>query len=365
MRTSKPRTCIVTGASSGIGAALAACAARAGWQVLLVARRRERLETLAETIREHGGVAAALACDVTAKDSPQRIVAAAIAAFGAIDVVVNGAGSATPGALLEQTDALIDAQWQVHVAAPLRIARAALPYVRASHGGLVFVGSGLARVPAPMYGAYCAAKAAVRAAAMQLRRELRSDGVFVTYVDPGVVDTEFSQASGMEAHPAWWHGKPDAVAARILRGIERRANGVNAAPWQTAATVIGEWVPPIADAAMARVVVKPVAAPAPPASPEPPPAPAVVSAEPAASALERALEPVARRMERVKLSRAFVSDLLVPGTMVELHDAAMRWAGMPNKNERAAMQEVLETLSGAGYLQPEGEETWKVLRAAE
>ena len=138
-------------------------------------------------------------------------------AFGRIDVLVNNAGAAHASTLLEESDAQIERQWQLHVAAPLRIARAALPYVEHVHGGLVFFGSGLARVPSPGYGAYAPAKAAIRAAAIQLRRELRARGIFVTYVDPGVVDTEFSRASGMEERPASWHAKPDAVAAAILR----------------------------------------------------------------------------------------------------------------------------------------------------
>jgi hypothetical protein len=57
--------------------------------------------------------------------------------------------------------------------------------------------------------------------------------------------------------------------------------------------------------------------------------------------------------------------LLVPDATIELHDAAMRWAGMPNKNERAAMQEVLVALADAGYLQSQGEERWTVVRAAD
>ena len=79
----------------------------------------------------------------------------------------------------------------------------------------------------------------------------------MTYVDPGVVDTEFSRASGMEERPAWWHATPDAVAAAILRGIERRASRVNAVPWQTAVTVLGEWLPGLADRAMTSFVTPP------------------------------------------------------------------------------------------------------------
>jgi short-subunit dehydrogenase len=352
------RSIVITGASSGIGAALARRAAARGWRVLAVARRGERLEALAKEIG-----CEILVADVLAKDAPQAIVARAMAAFGRIDVVVNNAGAAHASMLLDEGDAEIERQWQLHVAAPLRIARLALPHVERVHGGFVFFGSGLARVPAPGYGAYAPAKAAIRAASIQLRRELRPRGVFVTYVDPGVVDTEFSRASGMEERPASWHARPDGVAAAVLRGIERRVSRVNAVPWQTAATVLGEWLPFLADAAMSSLVTPPAAAP------EPVPARAPVSVEQPkvndASPFERALEPVQRRMERVKLSESFVRGLLVPDATIELHDAAMRWAGMPNKNERAAMQEVLVALADAGYLQLQGEERWTVVRAAD
>ncbi len=359
------RSIVVTGASSGIGAALARRAAAHGWAVVLVARRTERLETLASEIEAHGGKCDVLTADVLAKDAATLIVQRTLQAFGRIDVVVNNAGAAHASLLLDESDAQIERQWQLHVAAPLRIARAALAEVEKNHGGFVFFGSGLARVPAPGYGAYAPAKAAIRAASIQLRRELHARGVFVTYVDPGVVDTDFSRASGMEERPAAWHAKPDGVAAAILRGIERRVARVNAVPWQTAATVLGEWLPALADAAMASLVTPAASTPQQPA----PVAEPIAAVEPVvpmpATSLEHALEPVQHRMERVKLPESFVRDLLVPNTTIDLHDAAMRWAGMPNKNERAAMQEVLKTLSAAGYLQPEGEERWLVMRGAD
>jgi hypothetical protein len=83
------------------------------------------------------------------------------------------------------------------------------------------------------------------------------------------------------------------------------------------------------------------------------------------STFAAALEPLRRRMERVKLPESFVRELLVPETTIDLNDAAMRWAGMPNKNERAAMHEVLDALAQSGYLQAEGEGRWRVLRGAE
>ena len=70
-------------------------------------------------------------------------------------------------------------------------------------------------------------------------------------------------------------------------------------------------------------------------------------------------------MERVKLSPAFLREALVPGATLELNELAMRWAGMPNKNERAALHEALDALESAGYLERLEEETWKVLRAAD
>jgi short-subunit dehydrogenase len=346
------RSIIVTGASSGIGAALAQLCIERGWNVLAVARRADGLAKLRG--------ATTLALDVTGRDAPARIVDAAMQVFDRIDVVVNNAGVAAPGPLLQQSDAAIDGQWQLHVAAPLRIARATLPQLQANGGGLVFLGSGLARVPAPGYGAYASAKAAVRAAAIQLRRELRASGVFVTYVDPGVVDTNFSQASGMQPDPAWWHATAQHVAARILRGIDHRAARVNAVGWQTAGTVFGEWFPGIADAAMASLVTPPAATAA-LVPDETPPLPLTIDVQ--SDPFATAIEPLQRRMERVKLSETFVRGLLVPDSEISLHDAAMRWAGMPNKNERAALHEVLNALTDAGFLSGVGEERWKVLRA--
>ena len=78
-----------------------------------------------------------------------------------------------------------------------------------------------------------------------------------------------------------------------------------------------------------------------------------------------ALEPVARRMERVKLPASFLRDLLIAGGTISLGDAAMRWAGMPNKNERAALAEALDALAAAGYLERAGNDRWTVLRAPE
>jgi short-subunit dehydrogenase len=347
------RVLIVTGASSGIGAALARTAADAGYRVAIVARRVERLEKVAHAIRDAGGKVVFVAGDVTAGDMPGRIVATTMSSFGRIDAVVNNAGRGALGALLDQTDAAIEAQWRLHVIAPLKLSRAALPHLEAACGQLVFLGSGIARVPLPNYGAYALAKAAVRAAATQLRRELRNRGVAVTYVDPGLVATEFHEVMGIERSGKVSAASPERVARAILRGIVRRSAVVNAVPWQTAGVVVGEWFGTLADPfIISRLSPRKAAG-----------APAPVTLSP--SSFDEVLEPVARRMERAKLPAQFLRDALVPGTTIELNALAMRWAGMPNKNEHAALREALDALAAGGYLEPLADETWKVTRGAD
>lgn len=375
------RNIVVTGASSGIGRALALQAARDGFAVTLVARRADRLTSIATEIRESGGACASIALDVCGDGAAERIVEAAAGAFGRIDVVVNNAGTGSLGKLLEIGDAEIGAQLLLHVLAPIRIARAALPYLKMTRGQLIFVGSGIARVPVPNYGAYALAKGAIRTASTQLRRELREDGIAVTYLDPGLVATEFHEAIGIERSKEVPPAPPERVAASILRSIERRASTAHGTPWQTFGTMIGEWAATLADPTVIAMAPK---TPAPTCRAEP------VEAQPpqtgasfdklrtthdklgttdeklgTTDGLGSALEPLARRMERVKLPASFVASVLVRDAALELNEVAMRWAGMPNKNERAALHEVFDVLTAAGYLQKTGEESWKVLRAAD
>jgi short-subunit dehydrogenase len=357
---------VITGAGSGIGREVALQCARKGYAVIGVSKNQPTVEEVAAEIAHDGGACIPMTLDITAPDAPARIAAAAQTRFGRLDVLVNNAGFATAGALLDQSDADIDAQWQVHLAGPLRITRAVLPMLRASGGQVMLVGSGLSRVPSPYYGAYCAAKAAVRTAAVQLHRELLGSGIAVTYVDPGSVRTNFSRVAGIASYgPSWLPVPPEYVARKMVRAMETRPATLNAVPLHTFGAMLGEWFPRFADKSLAQREAPPVPRPTPGPEPQAPPESPEQPAAPALSDFERALEPVARRMERVKLAPAFLAELLRPGNEVHLTDAAMRWAGMPNKNERAALNEALEALAAGGFLEPAGEETWRVVRSAQ
>uniref|UniRef100_E6Q3E4 Putative Serine 3-dehydrogenase n=1 Tax=mine drainage metagenome TaxID=410659 RepID=E6Q3E4_9ZZZZ len=356
---------IVTGASSGIGRAIAVLAAQRGYAVLAIARRADRLAELAAELGD-GSTFATLACDVTAADAPARIAAAARSALPRIDILLHNAGAARAGTLLEQNDAAIREQWDLHLAAPLQITRALLANLRATRGTIAMMGSGLAVMPVPGFGAYCAAKAAVRAACTQLRRELRADGIAVCYCDPGVVATEFSAVSGTAAPGGMRRADPRQVARRLLDGIEQRRSRIDANRMQPWLLGLARAFPGLADAAIARIVSR-AHADAPEAeqprtdaaTPEPTPE----TAPP--SALEDALAPLARRMERVKLPIAFLASLLVLGSEIDINEAAMRWAGMPNKNERALLGEAFDALVAAGYLERIDPQRLRVLRGAE
>jgi len=360
------RTVIVTGASSGIGYALAERAARAGYDVVAVGRRAERLARLAASIAGATGSVRTLALDLRSPGAPARIVALAREATGRIDVLVNNAGGVAVGSIAEQSDAALREQVETHVVVPLALTREALPFLRASRGHVFFIGSGVARVPVTKLGAYPPVKAAVRSAARIARMELRGDGIAVTYVDPGAVATEFMTRAGFAGPPPGVAASPQRVARAIFAAFATRPRVVNAVPWQTTATALAERFPRLVDALLERFPQIVGGDLAPPAAAElaasGPAAPEAVPAAAPPSTFEAALGELATRMARASLRPAFVRDALVPGARLEPAELASRWAGMPNKHERALTEQVLGALAAAGFLgiEPGG---YRVLRA--
>lgn len=185
------RIAVVTGASSGIGAATALALARARFQIFLGARREDRLREVADEIASVGGSATPLPLDITEDAS---VAAFAASLPEAVHLLINNAGGAQG---VERIEAAVDDKWrwmwEVNVLGTLRMTRALLPRLRASGDGhIVNVGS-IAGFETYAGGAgYTGAKHAERALTRTLRLELLGEPIRVTEISPGLVETEFS-----------------------------------------------------------------------------------------------------------------------------------------------------------------------------
>lgn len=185
----RQRTVIITGASSGIGAAIALQLA-ASSRLLLVARRAERLEDLVAQITQQGGEARGHVADLADPEQIAGIVSAAEAAFGGIEALINNAGvlEFRPTAALDQ--AHIDRHLAVNVRAPMLLTAAALPFLRAAHGWVINISSIVCDYRFPACGVYTASKMALEGFSRCLREEERAQGLRVGLVAPGPTDTD-------------------------------------------------------------------------------------------------------------------------------------------------------------------------------
>jgi NADP-dependent 3-hydroxy acid dehydrogenase YdfG len=183
------RVFLITGASSGIGAATARQAVEAGWRVVLAARSRERLDALAE---ELGGPQRALAvrCDVTDWDDQQRMVEQTLSAFGALDVAFANAGFGGPRGFLNDTPEHWREMVLTNVYGAALTLRACIPALTESRGHVLLTSSVAGRrvLPGSMYSC---TKHAVTAMGEAARQDLHGTGIRVTLVEPGMTDTPF------------------------------------------------------------------------------------------------------------------------------------------------------------------------------
>jgi short-subunit dehydrogenase len=191
-----PKTIVITGASSGIGAAAATQLVARADRVVMAARRRDELETLA---RQLGPTALPLVTDVTVRAEVERLRDRAIEQFGPIDVWVNNAGRGMSRQVADLTDDEIDQMITVNLKSALYGMQAVLPHFQARGAGqIVNVSSFLSRVPmASIRAAYSASKAALNSLTANLRMDLAAThpGIHVTLVMPGLVSTDFAKSA--------------------------------------------------------------------------------------------------------------------------------------------------------------------------
>ena len=196
-----PRTAaLVTGASAGIGAAIARELARRGHSLVLVARRKPKLDELASELTSEFGVrAVGIGCDLSKAPSVKRLPSRIAALDLEVSVLVNNAGFATGGPFADSEPARELEQVRVLVEAPVALTSAFLPAMaRRGAGAVLNVASTAGMQPMPYSAGYSAAKAYVLAFTEALHQEVRGAGVTVTALAPGPVETEFWDVAGWE-----------------------------------------------------------------------------------------------------------------------------------------------------------------------
>ena len=215
MTTYPFRTALVTGASAGIGEAIARLLAADGVAVTLVARRRDRLQQLADELPGSSVLVADLA------ERAGRNVVAARLEGAPVELLVNNAGFGVGSGLLDVSPSQLDAQLSVNVAAVIELSRAAARAMAAAgRGWIINVSSVAGELPTPHDAGYGASKAYVTSFSEAIAVELAPHGVRVTAVLPGYTRTEFHTVSGLDAEsiPRWAWMSAESVAHAALAG---------------------------------------------------------------------------------------------------------------------------------------------------
>jgi short-subunit dehydrogenase len=237
------KTVLITGASSGIGAALAREYACRGAQLVLLARRAERLQSLAAELRTTGSRVVVSEGDVTVDGDVARAIAAAQTDGLAIDVVVANAGFSVSGTLQMLTLADYRRQYETNVFGVLRTVYESLPALRAVSGRLVIMGSVAGHAAAPGASAYASSKFAVRALADSLRGDLGREGVGVTLISPGFVDSDIRRTDNRGAlHTGAPDPIPDWVRMRVDKAARKMVNAIEGGRAELVVTLHGKLI---------------------------------------------------------------------------------------------------------------------------
>jgi uncharacterized protein len=217
---------LVTGASTGIGEAIARDLASRGAHLVLVARSRDKLEALASELRDSGPAEVeVLPADLTDREDLDRVAARLRRGDAPVDLLVNNAGVGQVGAFVDLDPEVADRQIRLNAIAPLHLAHALLTRVREQGGGILNVSSIAASQPVPTMATYAATKAFLSSWSQALREELRDDPVHVTLLAPGFTRTPFVDAAEAGSEARWIPGPlwddPLEVARAGLDGVAR------------------------------------------------------------------------------------------------------------------------------------------------
>lgn len=234
----KGRIAIVTGASSGIGAATAVALARAGCRVVVAARRHDKLDATVAACREAGGEATAIRTDVRIREDCFELVRRTTAELGPPDILVNNAGFAIFDTIAEARPDDIRSMMDTNYLGAVNCTQAALPgMIERGRGTIVNVASIVGIMGFAGMGAYCASKFALVGFSEALRSELIARGIRVSLVCPGTTDTEFFDTAMRDKSPAAERlimaVPPERVAHAVLRAI-RGGHARIVVPWPAA-----------------------------------------------------------------------------------------------------------------------------------
>ncbi len=214
---------LITGASAGIGAALAREFASEGANLVLLARRIEKLKAIADSIEPIGETILCLPCDVTIDGELEKAVDFAHAKFGKIDIAIANAGWSLKGKLEELTLADYRRQWETNVFGVLRTVYATLEDLKQTQGRLVIISSVKSYIALAGDSPYSTSKFALRALSQSLSRELAPYGVSVTHVCPGYVATEIRRVDNQGVFQPDWS---DPISPRLIKSSEQTAKEI-------------------------------------------------------------------------------------------------------------------------------------------